>query len=352
MQSHSRRHSWFFIYAGLLITALTGTPDTVQAQYRVATNNFVVVGNNAQLTQKIANLAEQYRRDLSLEWLGKELPRWRQKCPIRYRIEPHARGETSFAFTSGRASEPLDWDMQIFGPPDRLLDAVLPHEITHTIFATHFGRPLPRWADEGACTTVEHVAERAKNHQMLLRFLHAQPSRGIPFNRMFTLKEYPHDMLPLYAQGYSVARYLIMKKGKKHFVNYIGAGMNAESRGSMTQAWDRTTKTYYGYDNLSDLQVAWLDWVRQGSPMTPQTDSGIAIAQNSNDSRGAATFTRSVGQYPKSLSTFPEQESKEPSSLANRAARQTAKPSSNSWYARQAKLPGEIRDGKNAKVLR
>ena len=37
----------------------------------------------------------------------------------------------------------------------RILDSVLPHEITHTIFATHFGQPLPRWADEGACTTVD-----------------------------------------------------------------------------------------------------------------------------------------------------------------------------------------------------
>ncbi len=70
-----------------------------------------------------------------------------------------------------------------------MLDSVLPHEVTHTIFASHFRRPLPRWADEGACTTVEHPSERTKQQQMLIEFLHT--NRGIPFHPMFAMKEYP-----------------------------------------------------------------------------------------------------------------------------------------------------------------
>jgi hypothetical protein len=144
-----------------------------------------------------------------------------------------AGGETSFAFLVDEQGNgtPVDWDMKIFGPHDRLLDAVLPHEITHTIFATHFGRPLPRWADEGACTTVEHVSERDKNHQMLIRFLTAKPSRGIPFNRMFTLKNYPHDILPLYAQGYSLAKFLIFQTGSTPSRSREG---RAKARGGFT----------------------------------------------------------------------------------------------------------------------
>ena len=318
--------------AFVLLISLT-TP--LLGQHRIATDNFVVSGNNLQLTRKIAVLAEQYRRDLSLEWFGKELPRWGQKCPIRYRVERFARGETSFAFTSGRKAEPLDWDMQIFGPPDRLLDAVLPHEITHTLFATHFGRPLPRWADEGACTTVEHSTERAKNHQMLLRFLHSNPSRGIPFNRMFTLKEYPHDMLPLYAQGYSVARYLIMKKGKRHFVNYIGAGMNAERQAPPTRAWDQTTKQFYGFENLSELQVTWLDWVRKGSPVESVSREGVAVAQ----AKPAQAVTESIGKIPSTFTANPNGLGRRMATVdSGRRARQTAKPN-NSWYARQTRLP-------------
>ncbi len=33
--------------------------------------------------------------------------------------------------------------MEVIGTPERILDSVLPHEVTHTILATYFGRPLP-----------------------------------------------------------------------------------------------------------------------------------------------------------------------------------------------------------------
>ena len=130
--------------------------------------------------------------------------------------------------------------------------------MTHTIFATHFRRPLPRWADEGACTTVEHISERTKQDRMLIQFLHT--GRGIGFNQMFAMTEYPSDILPLYSQGYSLARFLIDQKGRREFVNYVGDGLASEN-------WTATTKQHYGYANLAVLQNSWLDWVKQGSPM-------------------------------------------------------------------------------------
>ena len=174
---------------------------------------------------------------------------------------------------------PVDWEMKVFGSPERILDAVLPHEITHTIFASHFGRPLPRWADEGACTTVEHVSERKKNHQMLLEFL--TTSRGIPFNRMYTMKQYPQDILPLYAQGYSLAKYLIFQKGRRHFLNYIDRGMQYEEQGGGIAGWNRATKEFYGFDDLSDLQLSWVAWVREGSDKT----TAIQVAKNAPETR-------------------------------------------------------------------
>ncbi len=99
--------------------------------------------------------------------------------------------------------------MSVQGSHERVLDSVLPHEVTHTIFATHFGRPLPRWADEGACTTVEHPSERNKQTRLLYEFL--TTGRGIAFNRMFAMTEYPADILPLYSQGFSLAKFLIAK---------------------------------------------------------------------------------------------------------------------------------------------
>lgn len=292
-------HSRFLVAALVGILAWSWMAETAwaQRQYRSATQNFVVTAPDQQLASQAAQLAEKYRRDLAIEWLGQELPPWKEKCPVQVEIGPHAGGETSFAFMDGRKSQPVGWQMRVFGPPARILDSVLPHEVTHTIFATHFGQPLPRWADEGACTTVEHESERAKNHQLLMQFLTSKPSRGIPFNRMFTMKQYPGDILPLYAQGYSVAKFLIALKGRRAFIDYIEDGLEREAfRPGYPQIWDEVTRAHYGFENLSDLQVKWLTWVKAGS------DINSAVAMQ-NGSAGRSENLGTFAVAPASAAT-------------------------------------------------
>jgi hypothetical protein len=250
-----------------LVTVLQSSQGAAAQNYRHVTENFVVNAPDPVFARQIGSEAERFRKELAIEWLGNELPVWTEKCPIQVTLAPHSGGETSFAFmfNGQQRGEPTGWDMKIFGTPERLMDSVLPHEITHTIFATHFRRPLPRWADEGACTTVEHTAEKKKNHGMLIHFLTSQPSRGIPFNRMFTMRDYPQDILPLYAQGFSVAKYLIMEKGRRHFLDYVNAGMELERPGRELEAWNLATRKYYGFQDLSELQVKWERWVAEGS---------------------------------------------------------------------------------------
>jgi hypothetical protein len=220
------------------------------------TQNFVVEAPTPELAEEIGRMAEHYRHDLAIEWLGAALPNWAQPCPIHAQVAPQlgAGGATSFTFDH---SEVFGWHMEIQGSHERLLDSVLPHEVTHTIFASHFRRPLPRWADEGACTTVEDISERSKQDRMLIQFLHT--GRGIAFSQMFAMTDYPQDILPLYAQGYSLARFLMDQKGKREFLAYIGDGMSSEN-------WIAATNKYYGFKNLAVLQDSWLDWVKQGSP--------------------------------------------------------------------------------------
>lgn len=238
--------------AALLAAALV---SCLGAGYR--TTNFVVEAPSAELAEKIGKMAEVYRHDLAIDWLGAALPNWPQPCPIHAQVAPHlgAGGATSFMFDRG---EVFGWQMNIQGSEERIIDSVLPHEVTHTIFASHFRRPLPRWADEGACTTVEHPSERGKQERMLIDFLHT--GRGIAFSQMFVMTEYPQDILPLYAQGYALARFLIDRKGKPEFLAYLQDGMSSEN-------WTDATERHYGYKNLGVLQNTWLDWVKRGSPL-------------------------------------------------------------------------------------
>jgi hypothetical protein len=271
-----------FAVIALAAAALVAASPTHAASVR--SEHFIVSAQSQQLAQEVCLAAEKYRRDLAIEWLGQELPPWRELCPITVRLAPGAGGATSFMFDRG---VPFGWTMNIQGSRERILDSVLPHEITHTIFATHFARPLPRWADEGACTTVEHAAEKAKQDKFLIEFLHT--NRGIPFNQMFAMKEYPRDILPLYSQGYSLTRYLIAQGGKRKFVEYVGEGMR-------TNNWTAATKKHYNFDSLSDLQVTWVKWVGDGSPPVEQRrpEAGLASAQlpaaKSAESTAAESF--------------------------------------------------------------
>ncbi|MEK6236235.1 MAG: hypothetical protein N2C14_16135, partial [Planctomycetales bacterium] len=224
------------------------------------TPNFIVNAPDEAFARQVGEEAERFRKELAREWLGEEMPRWSRPCPITVQAGSHlgAGGATSFSFHHG---EVFGWQMSIQGSRKRILDSVLPHEVTHTVFASHFRKPLPRWADEGACTTVEHVEEKTKQHRMLIQFL--QTGRGINFQRMFAMKEYPRDVLPLYAQGYSLARMLISEGGKRKFMQFVGDGLEDEN-------WPRALKEHYGDDGLAVLQERWLAWVRQGSPLPPR----------------------------------------------------------------------------------
>ena len=103
---------------------------------------------------------------------------------------------------------------------------------------------MPRWADEGGATSVEHVSEKNKHRQMLSQFL--RTGRGIAFNQMFAMTDYPPDIMPLYAQGYSLAEFLIETGGRRKYVEFLDDGLKSRrlvrrrpARTTASRTWGR-----------------------------------------------------------------------------------------------------------------
>ena len=282
------------VSAALVLTALLSTPLQA-AGYR--TTNFTVDAPTPQLAQAIGDMAEHWRRELAVEWLGRELPNWSRPCPIKAKIKPGlAGGATSFVFDQG---EVFGWRMEIQGSRERILDSVLPHEVMHTIFASHFRQPLPRWADEGACTTVEHRSEISKQETMLIDFLRSH--QGIPFDAMFAMREYPQNVMPLYAQGHSLANFLISQYGKREFLAFLADGLEDEN-------WPRAVQKHYNYRGLLALQNSWMDWIRQGRPELRPSGDNVLVASHTTPLRPvSAPVVR--GQDPGSGSEYSASES-------------------------------------------
>lgn len=309
------------------------------AGYR--TENFVVTAPTASLARDIGDAAERYREELAVEWLGQALPRWAQPCPITAAIKSGAGGKTSFMFERG---VPFNWIMEIQGSPERILDSVLPHEITHTIFATHFGRPLPRWADEGACTTVEHPSERARQDEMLLQYMKTDPPRSIPFNQMYRMTEYPHDIMPLYAQGHSVARFLLYQGGKRKFVDYVGRGMQTED-------WDNATREFYGYRDLSELQLSWVKWVGSGSPRLGDDSTTALVSRIATPNPSSLTIRTPLPPLLRPMNKEMDSVKSMDHASTTKATFVTSTASAPSWYAgRQGSKPQELVHDRNLKA--
>jgi hypothetical protein len=238
-----------------ILLVLAGAFCSLGAGYR--TQNFVIDAPTPAIAQRAGQYAEEYRREKAIQWLGREMPNWSVPCPLKITVTMNGSGgATSFVFDRGAI---LSQEMHIEGTVERVMNSVLPHEITHTVFAYYYRQPVPRWADEGGSVLSEDDLERSR-HDKLVRDILNTPGRMIPLRRLFTLTQYPPDVMVLYAEGYSVTNFLVNISNRQAFLQFIAQGMQ---RGD----WDSAVRSSFRFNRVEDLEAAWLASLR--SPKNP-----------------------------------------------------------------------------------
>jgi len=243
--------------------------------------NFSVHAATPEIARSVEIAAERYRKEKALEWLGKELPPWPERCSIQVEITAgDSSGATTFQFEDDKVAHQ---NMLLKGSLDRILAAELPHEITHVVLANYFGRPLPRWADEGAAILSSDDLQRKKTERFLRQIL-ASPDRFIPLRRLVSFTDFPKDAAALYAEGYSAVRFLVEAKDRGTFLDFIST--------ANLVGWDEAAERHYGYVNLEAFEKVWVEWVKQQMAKDDKegslTDESL-VAEGSED-RLLATF--------------------------------------------------------------
>ncbi len=243
----------------ILALALVLVAPALASAATYNTDNFTVQAPTAELARKFGNMAEFYREEKALQWLGRKMPQWPRRCPLHVQLTSgSAGGATTFTFgNEGGRSVVTSITMEIRGEAKQLLNSVLPHEVTHTVLAHHFGRPVPRWADEGGSVLSENDDERYQHDIRCRELLNA--GRGIRCRVLFRMTEYPRDMIVLYAQGYSLSHYLVSKGGDGHegrgkLLQFLGMGM----QGNTIESWNTAANKVYGFDSVDALEESWL----------------------------------------------------------------------------------------------
>jgi len=268
---HGSRDALYLVVLATAVAGLGAAPKSQGHQFK--TTNFVVTAESAESAKQVAQTAERCRKQLAIVWLGRELDPWYKPCPVQVQEgQIGAGGWTKFTFVPYKGQiEVNDWNMRVQGTLERILDSVIPHEVTHTILATHFRRPLPRWADEGASTLAEHDSERSRQVNTLNQVMRNRQT--IPMRELMAMTEYPQEMqkvYTLYAQGYSIADLLVQEGGRKKFLRFLDDAHRSN--------WDVALKSNYTYASVNKLEERWNGWVMAGSPELEDSDT-INIAE-------------------------------------------------------------------------
>lgn len=268
------------LFLSIAICLAGGLSLDIAAAETFRSRNFVVTADNAAIAEQVGQKAEEYRKTLAIFWLGKPLPNWSSPCNLKVREGAiGAGGQTTFQFVRG---EVLNWNMFVQGSMERILDSVLPHEINHTIFACHFRRPLPRWADEGAATLFEHKSEQLKQLALLNDVIGSDRER-FSLRQLLIMKEYPEGMRPmliLYAQGFALADFLVQQRGRQGYLKFLSDG---EKLG-----WEQAIRTNYDHAGIESLEKNWRGWVLAGMPHLTLPKEQLQLAATLTDEHSAA----------------------------------------------------------------
>ncbi len=231
-------------------------PATDVSVAKVSPKNFVVTGAPPEICERIAQAAEENRREIAKLWLGKELPAWPKPCPIVVRINAESPGGAT-AFNFGNEFEAKS--MQLFGTRQNILECGLPHEVTHCVIADHFRKPIPRWADEGIAVCSESADGQIRHGRMCREML--KQGRAIRLSSLLAMTDYPQDVSVMYAQGHSVIRFLISLKGRSQVLEFVRTGMK--------EGWETAAKRSYDFESISSLESAWIDSLRHEFDRAP-----------------------------------------------------------------------------------
>ena len=224
------------------------------------TPSFRVLHADPELADRVAKAAEAARDDQTRRWTG-QAPRgpWAPRCDIylfptadlfaRMTGQPaESPGFSTMGMSGGRI---VGRRVNLRADHPSLVDAVLPHEVTHVVLADLFPtRQIPRWADEGMAVLSEPDAEQDLRAADLTEPLAS--GRFFKVGDLLTM-DYPENQYwaLYYAQCVSLTRFLVEQGTPAQFVTFLQAAQRDDPEAQL--------RRIYKIDGYADLQRRWQD---------------------------------------------------------------------------------------------
>jgi hypothetical protein len=220
------------------------------------TSNFRILHNQPkQLVDKVGRVAEETRLKLQNKWFGAESVEWDGKCSIYLHSDrkkytdkaglANALGHTR-TFSWGRDIQSRSIHLPAEQP--KMLEDVLPHEISHSVLAVRLQGKTPRWADEGMAMLAETPAAVRECLIRLPAYKRDHALFGIEI--LMQTEEAEHfQSLEYYSQSTSLVQYLTKLKGPQTFISFLQT--------SIAKDYPTALKQHYEIGGFSELQKRW-----------------------------------------------------------------------------------------------
>jgi hypothetical protein len=212
--------------------------------------NFTVLAEDQALAQAILDRAEQYRRQVAVEWLGTELP----PSVGRARITQTRKEQNvpTFTWTVDRESggDRKEHSVYISGEGEELVGPALCHEVAHVVFATQFAGRLPAWIDEGIASRYDDE-DRKETRRKILDWY----ARSENWPRLKLLVESEQILAQdqaSYSVAASVVEYLLSLDSREKLLEFA----QAASR----EGCDAALRRHYKIGGVEELQSRWQAW--------------------------------------------------------------------------------------------
>ena len=211
----------------------------------------------ADYAEKVVQIAEATRVQMSRRWFGKDGEDWQPKCDIflhataadyseRTRQNPAFPGHSRIELDE-RNGRVVDREVHMRCDNPAMLDAVLPHEITHVVLAGNFGnKHVPRWVDEGVAVLTEPQEKVQQHKKNLAKSL--QNRELMPLRDLVQLNNFPEakQITVFYAESVALVDYLTNLKGPQAFTQFV--------REALRDGYEGALKKHYGFQTFGEFQ--------------------------------------------------------------------------------------------------
>ncbi len=228
------------------------------------TPNFLIFHADSGLAESVAGAAESVRTAQAKRWGSAAVQEaWTTRCEIY--LYPNGKAfakatgqpESSpgFSIIESDRKQITTRKVHLRADQPRLVEAVLPHEVTHVVVADLFTvQQIPRWADEGMAVLAEPETEQKLRAADLQESL----SAGQVFElRQLMSTDTPRakDWSVYYAQSVSITRFLVEQGTPAQLIQFV--------RESGRKGAEAALRDVYRIGGFAELQKQWQSYAQQ-----------------------------------------------------------------------------------------